>query len=106
MLAPEELLKPATQSSLIARSEQTPEEAQRIRERKRKANKADRKHLGGMADLYGKGNKKGGTKGENVLCKVLSRVGKVLQLLAKVIKSWVKVERGMGMIRPERMVRD
>jgi U3 small nucleolar RNA-associated protein MPP10 len=64
MLAPEELLKPATQSSLIARSEQTPEEAQRIRERKRKANKADRKHLGGMADLYGKGNKKGGTKGE------------------------------------------
>jgi len=64
MLAPEELLQPATQSSLVARSELTPEEAQRIRERKRKAKKADRKHLGGMADLYGKGNKKGGTKGE------------------------------------------
>jgi len=64
MLAPEELLTPATQSSLVARSELTPEEAQRLREKKRKAKKSDRKHLGDMADLYGKDNKKGGTKGE------------------------------------------
>lgn len=62
MLAPEELLQPATQSSLVARSELTPEEAQRLREKKRKAKKSDRKHLGDMAELYGK--KKGGTKGE------------------------------------------
>ena len=68
MLAPEELFQPATSSSLVARSELTPEEAQRQRERKRKAKKPQRKHLGDMAELYAKkGDKKGGaggTKGE------------------------------------------
>jgi U3 small nucleolar RNA-associated protein MPP10 len=63
MLAPEELLEPATQSSLVARSELTPEEAQRLREKRRKAKKQDRKHLGDMAELYSKKGK-GGTKGE------------------------------------------
>lgn len=63
MLAPEELFQPATQSSLVARSELTPEEAQRQRERKRKIKKQDRKHLGDMAELYGK-KKGGGVKGE------------------------------------------
>lgn len=62
MLAPEELFQPATQSSLVARSELTPEEAQRLRERKRKAKKQERKHLGDMAELYGK--KKVGAKEE------------------------------------------
>jgi U3 small nucleolar RNA-associated protein MPP10 len=63
MLAPEELLNPATTSSLVARSELTPEEAQHLRDRKRKAKKQDRKHLGDMAELYSK-SKKGGAKGE------------------------------------------
>jgi U3 small nucleolar RNA-associated protein MPP10 len=61
MLAPEEVFQPATQSSLVARSELTPEEAQRQRERRRKAKKQERKHLGDMAELYGK--KKGGAGG-------------------------------------------
>lgn len=70
MLAPEEMFQPATQASLVARSELTPEEAQRQRERKRKAKKQERKHLGDMAELYGKGagggkkRAEGGTKGE------------------------------------------
>lgn len=66
MLAPEELFQPATQSSLVARSELTPEEAQRLRERKRKAKKQERKHLGEMAELYGKkkGPGAGGVRAE------------------------------------------
>lgn len=63
MLAPEELLNPATASSLVARSELTPEEAQHARDKKRKAKKQDRKYLGDMAELYSK-SKKGGAKGE------------------------------------------
>jgi len=47
---------------MVARSELTPEEAQHLRDRKRKAKKQDRKHLGDMAELYSK--KKGGAKGE------------------------------------------
>lgn len=62
MLAPEELFQPPSASSLVARSELTPEEAQRSREKSRKQKKAQRQHLGDMAELYGK--KKGGVKGE------------------------------------------
>ncbi|RYZ83856.1 MAG: hypothetical protein EOP04_19145, partial [Proteobacteria bacterium] len=54
---------PATASSLVARSELTPEEAQHARDKKRKAKKQDRKHLGDMAELYSK-SKKGGAKDE------------------------------------------
>lgn len=66
MLAPEELYQPRT-TALVARSELTPEEAQRAREKKRKSKKQERKHLGEMAELYGtkkSGPGKGGAKGE------------------------------------------
>ncbi|OCF32032.1 U3 small nucleolar RNA-associated protein MPP10 [Kwoniella heveanensis BCC8398] len=58
MLAPEELFAPPTSSSLVARSELTPEEAQKARQKARKAKQAEQKKLGDMADLYGK-NKNG-----------------------------------------------
>ena len=68
MLAPEELYGPSS-SAPVARSELTPEQAQRAREKKRKSKKQERKHLGEMAELYGtkpksNGPGKGGAKGE------------------------------------------
>lgn len=62
MLAPEELFQPPTGSALVARSELTPEEAAKTRSKIRKSKKASRKHLGEMAELYGK--KKGSAKEE------------------------------------------
>ncbi|WVF71882.1 hypothetical protein IAT40_006692 [Kwoniella sp. CBS 6097] len=58
MLAPEELFAPPTSSSLVARSELTPEEAQKVRQKARKAKQAEQKKMGDMADLYGKNKNK------------------------------------------------
>jgi U3 small nucleolar RNA-associated protein MPP10 len=57
MLAPEELFAPPRAKTLTARTELTPEQKQRARAKARKAKAATVKHLGDMAELYGKKNK-------------------------------------------------
>ncbi|KAK8869509.1 hypothetical protein IAR55_000074 [Kwoniella newhampshirensis] len=95
MLAPEELFAPPTAGSLVARSELTPEEAQRARLKHRKVKKAERQKLGDMAELYGQKRKstkdekeealrglvKGG-KGVTVIGKGAKEVGKAQKRLA------------------------
>ncbi|ORX33861.1 Mpp10 protein-domain-containing protein [Kockovaella imperatae] len=54
LLAPEELFAAPPTATNIARSEQTPEQAHAARNRRRKAQKGERKRLEEMAELYGK----------------------------------------------------
>lgn len=54
MLAPHELFSGPSAGELIAREEQTPEEAKAARNKGRRANKATRAKLAGVEQLYGK----------------------------------------------------
>jgi len=89
ILAPEELFAPPRAKHLTARTELTPEEKQRARVKARKAKAATVKHLGDMADLYGKkGKGKGGKSG------VREEKEKALQGLVKGGKGVTVVGKG------------
>ena len=71
MLAPEEMLAPATAAQLVARSELDPEQKRHARQKVRKARAAQRKALDVAVDKFagksgagGHGRARGGVKGE------------------------------------------
>jgi U3 small nucleolar RNA-associated protein MPP10 len=81
LLAPEELFNPPTAPSLVARSELTPEEAQRARQRARKVKQSRNRKLGDMAELYGK--KKGAKAEKEEALKNLVKGGKGVTVVGK-----------------------
>lgn len=103
MLAPEELFAPPTSSSLVARTELTPEEKQKARTKTRKAKQSERKSLAMMAELYGK-KSKGGAKAEKERAlrglvktgKGVTIVGKGDKEKGKAIKRTAEGERADG----------
>ncbi|KAL7424270.1 U3 snoRNP protein [Cryptotrichosporon argae] len=82
MLAPEELFAPPSASALVARSEQTPDEAQAARAKARKARKAERQKLGGLAQLHGAKRKSVREEKEEAL-KGLVKAGKGVIVVGK-----------------------
>ncbi|KAK6903305.1 dolichol kinase [Kwoniella mangroviensis CBS 8886] len=97
MLAPEELFQPPTSASLVARSELTPEEAQRARQKNRKVKQAQQKKLSGMADLYGNKKKKSVREEKEEALKGLVKAGKGVTVIGKGNKEIDKSKkRGMG----------
>ncbi|WWD16229.1 hypothetical protein CI109_100655 [Kwoniella shandongensis] len=95
MLAPEELFAPPTAGSLVARSELTPEEAQRARGKHRKAKKAERRKLGDMAELYGKKRKSTKDEKEEAL-KGLVKSGKGVTVIGKGAKEMGKAQKRLA----------
>ncbi|WVQ99034.1 hypothetical protein IAU59_006166 [Kwoniella sp. CBS 9459] len=97
MLAPEELFAPPTASSLVARSELTPEEAQKARQKARKTKQAEQKRLGDMADLYGKnknGKKRMSVREEKeAALKGLVKSGKGVTVVGKGSKEFGKAKK-------------
>jgi len=84
LLAPEEMFAPPTSRDLVARSEQTPEEAHAARAKRRREKKAERTKLGEMAELYGKKRPQGGVKGEKERALAgLVKTGKGVTVLGK-----------------------
>lgn len=81
LLAPEELFARPNASSLVARSELTPEEKQKQRGKARKAKAAQRKALGDMAELYGK--KKSVKEQKDEALKGLVKAGKGVTVVGK-----------------------
>jgi U3 small nucleolar RNA-associated protein MPP10 len=95
LLAPEELFAPPTASSLVSRAELTPEEAQRARQKSRKARQTQKRKLGDMAELYGKKNR--GAKAEKeAALKGLVKAGKGVTVVGKGEKETGKVRRREG----------
>ncbi|WVQ78616.1 hypothetical protein IAT38_000702 [Cryptococcus sp. DSM 104549] len=92
MLAPQELFAAPSASSLVARSELTPEEAQRQRNKHRKQKKADRQKLGDMAELYGKKKKSAKEEKEEAL-KGLVKTGKGVTVVGKGAKEAGKASK-------------
>lgn len=58
LLAPQEVFAGPSAAGLVSRSELTPEEAQKARQKHRKAKQVEKRKLDGMAELYGGGGKK------------------------------------------------
>ncbi|WVW82714.1 hypothetical protein I302_104725 [Kwoniella bestiolae CBS 10118] len=95
MLAPEELFQPPTSASLVARSELTPEEAQRARQKNRKVKQSQQKKLSGMAELYGKKKKSVREEKEEAL-KGLVKTGKGVTVIGKGGKELEKSKKRGG----------
>ena len=78
------MFAPPTARDLLARSEQTPEEAHAARSKRRREKKAERAKLGDMAELYGKKRPHGGVKGEKERALAgLVKTGKGVTVLGK-----------------------
>ncbi|WWC69143.1 uncharacterized protein I206_103079 [Kwoniella pini CBS 10737] len=97
MLAPQELFKAPTSSSLVARSELTSEEAQKARQKNRKAKQAEQKKLGSMADLYGNNKKRKSVREEkDEALKGLVKSGKGVTVIGKGGKEVNKAQKRAG----------
>lgn len=81
LLAPEEVFARPVASSLVNRSELTPEEKQKARGKARKAKAAERKALGDMAELYGK--RKSTKQQKDDALKSLVKTGKGVTVVGK-----------------------
>ncbi|WVO14641.1 hypothetical protein L204_102278 [Cryptococcus depauperatus] len=86
MLAPQELFAAASTSSLVARSELSPEQAQKLRSRNRKQKKTERKKLEEMAKLYGNARNKNDRKDKEEALKELVKNGKGVTVVGKTAK--------------------
>lgn len=82
MLAPHELFAGPSKNELVARSEQTPEEAKAARGKARKHKKAERARLDATAQLYGKKRKTAREEKDEAL-KHLVKSGKGVTVLGK-----------------------
>lgn len=82
MLAPQELFAAPSSTDLVARSELTSEEAQKLRNKHRKHKKAERKKLGEMEELYGKKRKSVREEKDEAL-KGLVKSGKGVTIVGK-----------------------
>lgn len=89
MLAPQELFAAPSSTDLVARSELTSEEAQKLRNKHRKHKKAERKKLGEMEELYGKKRKSAREEKEEAL-KGLVKSGKGVTVIGKGAKEMEK----------------
>lgn len=81
LLAPEEMFAPPTASSLVARSELTPEQAQAARGKRKRDKKTERRKLGDLAELYGK--KKGVKAEKERALQDLVKTGKGVTVVGK-----------------------
>ncbi|KIR54083.1 U3 small nucleolar RNA-associated protein MPP10 [Cryptococcus gattii Ru294] len=89
MLAPQELFAAPSSTDLVARSELTSEEAQKLRNKHRKHKKAERKKLGEMEELYGKKRKSVREEKDEAL-KGLVKSGKGVTIVGKGAKEMEK----------------
>ncbi|OWZ50099.1 U3 small nucleolar RNA-associated protein MPP10 [Cryptococcus neoformans var. grubii Br795] len=89
MLAPQDLFAAPSSTDLVARSELTSEEAQKLRNKHRKHKKAERKKLGEMEELYGKKRKSVREEKEEAL-KGLVKSGKGVTVVGKGAKEMEK----------------
>ncbi|WWC89717.1 uncharacterized protein L201_004642 [Kwoniella dendrophila CBS 6074] len=93
MLAPEELFEPPKSSSLIARSELTPEEAQKQRQKQRKFKQAEQKKLNEMSELYGSKKRKSVREEKDEALKGLVKSGKGVTVIGKGSKELSKSQK-------------
>nr|XP_018263518.1 dolichol kinase [Kwoniella dejecticola CBS 10117]OBR85676.1 dolichol kinase [Kwoniella dejecticola CBS 10117] len=95
MLAPQELFQAPSSAALVARSELTSEEAQKARQKNRKAKQAEQKKLGSMADLYSKKRKSVREEKDEAL-KGLVKSGKGVTVIGKGSKELGKSQKRAG----------
>ena len=83
MLAPEEQFAPPSAGALVARTEMTPEEKQKLRGKSRKAKAAVRKGLEEMAELHGKKKRQSVKEQKEEAMKSLVKQGKGVTVIGK-----------------------
>ena len=83
LLAPQELFPTPSSSSLVARSELDPEQAQKSRQKHRRIKQAQRNHLTEMAELHGRGSKKGAKAEKEAALKGLVKSGKGVTVVGR-----------------------